>query len=509
MQPTHAPTPDSAHPRTVRTAIVGGGFSGIGVAARLLRRGDDDFVILERAEELGGTWRDNTYPGCACDVPSHLYSFSFAPKPDWTRVFAESAEIQDYLLGVARHEGVTSKAVTGCELIEARWDPAALRWDLLTTRGRWRCQVLVVAAGPLHEPLVPALPGLDTFEGTAFHSARWRHDHDLAGRRVAVVGTGSSAIQFVPMIQPRVAHLTVFQRTAPWVLPKPDVAIPLPVRALLRVAPPLRLAARGAIYALLEALQVAERHPEAMERLQRIGARHLERQVPDPALRAILRPRFTLGCKRLLLSNTWYPALQAPNARLVPRGVASLTPTGVVDTTGEHHAADTLIFGTGFHVTDLPIAERVVGLAGRTLAEVWAGSPQAYKGTTVPGFPNLFTMLGPNLGNGHTSLLLIVEAQARYLSDALATLDRAGLGAVEVRADALRAFNDEVQRALAGTVWNSGGCTSWYLDGSGVNRSIYPWTTLDLRRRLRRFDLAAYRTLPASAARPSASPPPA
>ncbi len=489
---------------STQVVIVGGGFSGIGVAIRLMERGFEDFVVLEKSPRLGGTWRDNTYPGCACDVPSVLYQYSFAPNPGWTRVFAEHAEIQAYTLDVAERFGVMPHVRLGEELVRAAWDERIGRWRVETSRGRYEARFLVAAQGPLHEPRMPAIEGLEGFRGIAFHSARWRHDVDLRGRRVAVIGTGSSAIQLVPKIQPLVKELVLFQRTAPWVLPKPDFEISEGARAVFRRVPALQRALRAGVYGATEMLQLAERDPAAMRRLQRIAAWHLARQVRDRVLRDALTPSFTLGCKRLLLSNTYYPALQAENARVVPRGVARVTSEGVVDADGIEHAVDTIVFGTGFHVSDTSMPSRIVGRDGVGLDARWGGSPEAYLGTAVHGLPNAFFVLGPNIGNGHGSAFTIIEAQARYIVEAIELAEREGLDAIEVRPGAQRAFNDRVQRALAKTVWNAGGCNSWYIDATGKNSAIYPWTTVDLRRRMRRFDVEHYELRSKAARRPVA-----
>jgi cation diffusion facilitator CzcD-associated flavoprotein CzcO/NAD(P)-dependent dehydrogenase (short-subunit alcohol dehydrogenase family) len=477
---------------STRIVIVGGGFSGLGVAIRLLERGHKDFVLLEKASQLGGTWRENTYPGCACDVPSHLYSFSYARKPNWGRVFAEQPEIQAYLLEVAEKRGVLPYVRFETEMLRAAWSDDRRRWSVATNRGDFDAQFLVSGCGPLHQPRIPALPGLENFRGTTFHSATWRHDHDLTGRRVAVIGTGSSAIQFVPKIQPKVGKLVLFQRTAPWVLPKPDHVIGAREQWAFKHIPGLQRALRGAIYGLSESIQVAERHPAAMQRLQRLGLDHLERQVRDPALRRSLTPSFTMACKRVLLSNTYYPALQADNAEVVPHAVTAVTEHGILGADGVERAVDTIIFGTGFHVTDPPVASRVFGRGGVNLREQWKKGPEAFLGTTCNGFPNGFFVIGPNTGNGHGSALTIIEAQAGYIVDAIETAARQRLASIEVRAEAQRVWNDEVQAALKTSVWNAGGCASYYLHESGRNTSIYPWTTIDLRWRLRRFDAKSY-----------------
>jgi cation diffusion facilitator CzcD-associated flavoprotein CzcO len=477
----------SAPGRHFDTVVVGAGFAGIGAAIKLEEAGLDDFAVLEKSDNVGGTWRDNTYPGCACDVPSALYSFSFAQNPDWSRSFAEQPEIQEYLERTASDYGVTRRIHYRTEVRDAQWNPDDQRWHLDTSAGPYTARVLIAGPGPLHQPNLPDLPGLDTFEGKAFHSARWDHEYDLAGKRVAVLGTGSSAIQFVPEIQPMVEHLYLFQRTAPWVLPKPDRPVSRIERALYRKLPLTQTALRAVIYNTQELIQLAQRRPAVMNRVGKLMIRHMHRQVKDPELRRALTPHFTLGCKRMLLSNTYYKALTQSNATVVPHGVTEIRPNAVVGADGVEREVDTIIFGTGFHVTDPPIAERVRGADGRSMADTWQGSPRAYLGTTVAGFPNFFLLIGPNLGNGHSSAIVLIEAQLEYVLDAIRTMRREGASTVEVRADVQHAYNERIQKALATTVWNAGGCKSYYLDRNGTNSTIYPWTTIDLRRRTSRF----------------------
>ncbi len=476
---------DTTDARDVRVAVIGGGLSGIGAAVMLRRAGIDEVVVLERADELGGTWRDNTYPGCACDVPSALYSFSFAPNPDWGRLYARQPEIRAYALEVARRHRVLDRIQTGADVLEARWDEDAQRWRVRTTAGDWSAQALISATGPWSEPVLPDVPGLDDFAGTVFHSSRWDHDHDLAGERVAVIGNGASAVQFVPQIRKQAEHVTVYQRTAQWVLPKPDRGITGAERTLFRRLPLAQRALREALYYGFELGGVAERHPRLLAGLQAVAHRHLRRNVRDPELLRSLTPDHTLGCKRILLSNDWYPALTQPNVELVPHAVTEVRPGGIVAADGVERPADTLILGTGFTITELPIAARVHGRDGRTLDEVWQGSPTGYLGTVVAGFPNLFMVLGPNVGNGHTSATVLIELQVAFAIDMLRALEREDATSADVRPHVQEAFNEEVQRRLQGTVWNAGGCRSYYLDRNGRNSTIFPGSTLELRRRMR------------------------
>jgi len=491
-------------PRRCRVLIIGTGFAGLGMAVRLRQAGIDDIVVLERAGEVGGTWRDNTYPGAACDVPSHLYSFSFAPNPDWSRSFSPQAEIQEYLRRVATDFGVRPHIRFGHEVLEAGWDETERRWRVRTDAGDFEADILISATGALSDPAVPALPGLDRFAGTVFHSARWRHDHDLTGRKVAVVGTGASAIQFVPRIQPAAGQLTVFQRTPPWILPRWDRPFRPAERWAFRHLPLTQRLARAGIYwgreQMVAGFVVA---PNLMRAAERLARRHLERSVPDPALRARLTPDYRMGCKRILISNDYLPALGRPNVALVPAGLAEVRERSVVAADGSEHEADTIIFGTGFHVTDIPVADRITGRGGVTLKERWRDGMRAYKGTAVPGFPNLFLLVGPNTGLGHSSQVFMIESQIAYVADAVRRLDRTG-GVVEVAEEAETAWDRDVQRAMGRTVWTTGGCASWYLDERGRNTTLWPGSTWRFRRLTARFDAAAYRAVEAGSTARSA-----
>ena len=480
----------------VRVLVVGAGFAGLGMSIALQREGVDH-VVLERSGDVGGTWRDNSYPGCKCDVASHLYSFSFALNPDWTWTYSSHAEIWDYLRRCAERFGVLPRIRFGEEMCDARWDEAARRWEIETARGRWTADVLVSATGGLSVPSLPDLPGLDRFSGTVFHSAAWDHGHDLAGERVALIGTGASAVQIVPRIQPLVGRLLLFQRTPAWVLPHGDRPIPPWKRALYRRVPALQRLVRWGIYWSRELLVVGLcRNPRWVEPIRRIATRHLEEQVPDPELRARLTPTFSPGCKRLLLSNEYYPALAAPNVDVITEPIREVGERSIRTADGAEHEVDTIVLATGFRVTDNPAFERVRGRTGRSLAESWRETGmQAYLGTTVSGFPNLFLVTGPNTGIGHTSLVVMIEAQVRYVMAALLTMGRRGVAAVDVRPEAQTEFNDELQVRMRRTVWNTGGCASWYLDARGRNTTLWPDFTWRFGRRTRRFDARAYELL--------------
>ena len=473
--------------QTVDVAIVGSGFAGLGAAVRLAQAGRNDFVVLEKGGSLGGTWRDNTYPGCACDVQSHLYSFSFAPYPGWTRKFATQPEIRAYLENVAVRYGLRGRIRYGAEVTSAEW--AGRGWTLRLGDGSTvSARVVVWGTGALHEPSVPEIAGIDEFEGEVFHSAQWNHGHDLRGRRVAVVGTGASAIQFVPAIQPDVEHLTLFQRTAPWVLPKPDREVPPLMRRLYRAFPAAQKLQRAVIYARNESLVSGFLKPKRMELVQRFGRAYLDRKFADrPDLKAKLTPDFTIGCKRILLSNDYYPALKQPNVEVVTEKIVRVTPNAVVTADGVEHEVDTIVFGTGFKVAEgLGHSVPIVGRDGLALTEVWRNGVEGFLGTTIAGFPNLFVLTGPNTGLGHSSMIFMIESQLNYLLDGLRLLDEKRAVALDTRRDRQDAYNRQIQRRLDGSVWLKGGCASWYLDADGRNRTLWPDYTFRFRSRTRR-----------------------
>lgn len=435
----------------------------------------------------------NDYPGCQCDVPSVLYSLSFAPNPNWTRSFAPQGEIEEYLRSVADQLDVKRSIRFEHWVGSVRWDKSTHQWAVGSPAGTVTADVVVLGTGGLSTPSLPAIDGIDSFEGTIFHSARWRHDHDLTGERVAAIGTGGSAIQFVPRIQPEVEQLVVFQRTAPWVLPRRDRALKGWERWLYRRLPLTQRAVRTAVYWGRELLVLPmAKFPRLLARAEQGARQHLADKVPDTELRDRLTPTFTLGCKRVLLSNDYLPALGQPNVRLVTDGISQIAPRAIITSDGEEHPVDTIILGTGFDVAVPPIAAAVRGVDGRPLSEHWAEGKQSYLGTTVPEFPNLFFLTGPNTGLGHTSMILMMESQFNYVVDALATMEARQISSVEVRTEVADRFNHQLQRKLQRTVWNTGGCSSWYLDPSGRNSTLWPDFTWQFRRRTRRFDIGSY-----------------
>ncbi|MFF6995664.1 flavin-containing monooxygenase [Streptomyces sp. NPDC008313] len=481
----------------VRVAVVGSGFGGLGAAVRLRREGVTDFVVLERAGGVGGTWRDNSYPGCACDVPSHLYSFSFAPNPDWPRTFSGQEHIRAYLEHVADVFGLRPHLRFDSEVKKMTWDAAKLHWLVETSSGTLTADLVVSATGPLSDPRLPDIPGLDTFPGKVFHSARWDHDHDLRGKRVAMIGTGASAIQIVPSIQPEVERLTLFQRTPPWVMPRVDRAISGPERLLHRTLPFTTQLRRGLLWGIRELqVQAFTKRPGELGLVEKLAKRNIARAIKDPALRVRLTPDYRIGCKRILLSNTYYPALAQPNVDVVASGLSEVRGSTLVAADGSEAEADVIVFGTGFHVTDMPIAERVVGADGRTLAESWKDGMQSLRGATAAGFPNWMSIIGPNTGLGNSSMILMIESQLNYLADYLRQLDvLGGRAALDARPSAVGAWNRRVQERMKRTVWSTGGCTSWYLDASGRNTTIWPGTTTEFRGATRRVDLSEYQVL--------------
>ncbi|MFF3495725.1 flavin-containing monooxygenase [Streptomyces sp. NPDC002795] len=485
----------------VRVAVIGSGFGGLGAAVRLRREGITDFVVLERAGAVGGTWRDNSYPGCACDVPSHLYSFSFAPNPDWPRTFSGQEHIWEYLEHVADTFRLRPHIRLNSEVRQMRWDNDKLWWEIDTAKGTLTADVVVSATGPLSDPKTPDIAGIDTFPGKVFHSARWDHEYDLRGKRVAMIGTGASAIQIVPAIQKEVGHLTLFQRTPPWVMPRADRAISKAERWLHRQLPFTTQARRGLLWGIRELqVQAFTKHPGELGMVEQLAKRNMYRAVKDPALRAKLTPDYRIGCKRILLSNTYYPALAQPNVDVVASGLSEIRGNTLVASDGSEAEVDAIVFGTGFHVTDMPIADRVIGADGDTLMQSWKNGMKALRGATAAGFPNFMTVIGPNTGLGNSSMILMIEAQLNYLADYMRQLHvLGGRVALNPRETAVTGWNNRVQDRMKRTVWNTGGCDSWYLDENGVNTTVWPGTTTEFRHATRHVDVGEYEVVRAPA----------
>jgi cation diffusion facilitator CzcD-associated flavoprotein CzcO len=464
--------------------VVGAGFAGIGAAIKL-REAGFDFIVLEKCAEIGGVWRDNTYPDCACDIPSALYSFSFAPNPNWSSFFARQEEIRDYTIDTASKFGVKDSILLNHELLKAHWNQDQKVWQLHTSAGNYTARFVIMACGPMHKPVTPTLKGLETFTGSSFHSAQWDHSVDLTGKKVAVIGSGASAIQFVPAIASRVTQLTLFQRTPPWVLPKLDVPISVRWQGIFKRFPPVQSLLRQLLYLQFELLNRSLKHPKLIKRLQDAARRNICRSIKDEGMRARLTPDYAIGCKRILQSNSWYRALAKPHVQVVD-SVAEVKGNSVIAKNGNGCEADVIIFATGFEVANPPIAERIVGASGITLAQQWRGSPEVYLGTVADDCPNCFLTFGPNLYT-FSSAFVIIEAQLKYIMSALTTLRARRAGSFTVDEQRSRPYNEKLQSALQATVWNSGGCVSYFIDKNGRNSTNWPWTTFYMRRRLAKF----------------------
>ena len=482
-----------ADARDFEVAIVGTGFSGLAVGHYLKQAGIESFVLLEKAAEVGGTWRENTYPGAACDVMSHLYSFSFAPNPRWSRVYSPQPEILAYLKRVAANEGLLPHCRFHAEVRGADFDEASGRWTVRLADGSTvRARSLMLGNGGLHLPATPELPGRERFEGPAFHSACWDHGVDLRGKRVGVIGTGASAIQIVPSIAAQVAQLHVFQRSPAWVVPRLDRAYTPLEQAIFARLPLARRAQRAAIYWRNELTSLAFVRGARFAKLaERMGVEHLRASVPDPALRSRLTPSYRLGCKRVLVSNDYFPAFLRPNVELVSEGIAELTARGVRTVDGRERDLDVLVCCTGFRTNAYLSKLEVRGAGGRELNETWHGAPETFLGLTVSGFPNLCLLMGPNTGLGSSSMVFMIEAQARYAVQCVRALRERALVSLDVRAEVQRAYDEEIQRKLRDTIWASG-CTSWYQAPDGRIVALWPGLTLEYWARTRRLELDDY-----------------
>jgi cation diffusion facilitator CzcD-associated flavoprotein CzcO len=469
-------------------AIIGTGFGGIAAAIGLEKIGFDDIVLLDRAGDVGGVWRDNDYPGAAVDVQSDLYSLSCAPNPDWHSTYATQPELYAYLRNVADRFGLRSRTILNCAVERLDWDTAEQRWQLRTARGPRTANHVVIATGALADPVVPDLPGLDRFSGVSFHSARWDHDYDLTAKKVAAIGTGPSAVQFVPAIQPIVTDLTVFQRTPAWVVPRHNQEKSRMRRRMYQAVPSLQRLERLRLYLRHEWMIVGFQNPPLMKLPERQARKYLEKQVRDPELRAKLLPDFRFGCKRVLISDDYLRALTESNVTVVTDGIREVDEHAVIDFTGARHPVDAIVFGTGFRTSRLPLTDQIHGPDGQTMAEVWGAEPTAYLGTSVAGFPNCYLIHGPNIGLGHNSVIHMIESQAKYITEAVGYAHDHGLASVEPTRNAQEQFVARVDQLSQGSVWTAGGCHSWYLNANGRNTNIWPGGTLEFRRRSRHFD---------------------
>ena len=480
----------------VEVAIIGAGFAGLAMAIALRQAGIQSFRIYERANELGGTWRDNQYPGAACDVQSHLYSYSFEPNPRWSRMFASAEEIQAYALHCVRKYNLRSATRLNTTIERAVYDDAQGRWTLEAACGhRVEARSIVIGTGGLSRPGFPKIDGIDDFEGAIFHSAEWQHDFDLRGKRGAVVGTGASAIQIIPAIAPEVASLTVFQRTPAWVIPKPDRAISTREQSLYARLPLLQKLQRARLYTQLDPRSVVFAYTPSLMKPVELHAKHYLRSVlRDPAIAEAMTPSYTIGCKRILMSNNYYQAFNRANVQLETGkdgAIARIVPEGIETADGRTHALDVIIMCTGFQSPDDLAPFEIVGRDGRSLAEVWGINAEAYKGTTIHGFPNLYMLVGPNVGLGHSSMILMIEAQVKYAVQAMKLLRSRDLKSVEVKAAAQASYNKAIHKRLERSVWATG-CGAWYVNSEGRNTTLWPGSTTEFKWRMRNFDDDAY-----------------
>ncbi|MDX1634088.1 MAG: NAD(P)/FAD-dependent oxidoreductase [Marinobacter sp.] len=484
--------------------IIGTGFGGLGMAIQLRKAGYSDFILLEKAEGVGGTWRDNTYPGAACDVQSHLYSYSFEPKHDWSRKFGHQREIRQYMVDCVQKYNLGPHIHFNQEVSEARFDAGSHRWIVHTRSGdRFEANVLITATGQLNQPAYPRIQGLDSFQGHAFHSARWDHDHDFAGKRVAVIGTGASAIQFVPEILPQVARLKLFQRSAAWVIPKPDRPFKPVEQWLFKHLPGHDRLYRNLIYWKNESRALAfTKFNFLLELFAWQAKRELRKHVKDPVKLEKLVPDYKIGCKRVLISNDWAPAMNQEHLELITTPITRVTPKGILTEDGQEHEVDTIIYGTGFKATDFLSPMTITGAHGQDLNAAWRQGAEAYKGITVNGFPNLFMLYGPNTNLAHNSIIFMLESQIRYVLSALSLLQKKGSGwAMQVRPERQSEYVESLQESLRNSVWEAG-CTSWYRNEQGRNTVNWPGFTFTYRLATREVDPEDYELRPAAADAP-------
>lgn len=491
--------PESLHPQAdFPVLILGAGFSGIGMGIKLKEAGIENFTILEREDEVGGTWRDNTYPNAGCDVHSHLYSFSFEPNPDWSRAFSGWKEILDYIKSMTDRHGLRSHIEFNKTVNSAVFDEDSGLWTVKTTDGsRYVARAVVSAAGGLSNPAYPDIPGLDSFKGEIVHTARWDNSMDLAGKRVAMIGSGASAIQTGPGVAPKAKQLSVFQRTPSWIINKPDRKISAAEKMIYRNIPGALKLRRWMLYWMYESrgpLIISDK-PWAKKILQGLALRHMKSQIKDRALQKACTPDYQIGCKRILISNDWYPMLTRDNVSLVTEGIESINERGIVTTDGTEHPCDVIILATGFKVSISNAPFHIEGRDGQTLEQAWAGGAEAYKGMTVSGFPNLYFMLGPNTGPGHNSVLVYTEMQIDYALQGIKLLGRRNLKYIDVKKPVQDRFNEEIQGRMENTAWTSG-CKSWYVSEDGKNSTLYPGLNIEYRLRTRRLRPSEYEQAP-------------
>lgn len=485
------PTPSSEFTEVV---IVGSGFSGLCAAIKLKEAGIKEIIIIEKADDVGGTWRDNNYPGCACDVPSHLYSYSFEGNPNWSESYADWHEIQDYIKHCTQKYDLRPLIRFGQEIEEARFDELKGHWHIKTKQGKsLRSKFLIMGTGPLHKPQIPNIKGLDRFEGEVFHSAQWNHEFDLTGKKVASIGTGGSAIQYVPKIAPQVDELKVFQRTPPWVLPRNERPYRTWEKKLFTAMPMLRQLHRLWIYSKNEIRILPMRHPVLIKVAETVAKRFIRKSVSDPVVAKRMVPDYTIGCKRILISNTYYPTFNRDNVSLITDGISEVTHDSIVTRDGQSHKVDAIVLGTGF-VVDPRIYMKGMTFTGRggvSLLDLWKDGPECYYGMTVSGFPNMFQMTGPNTGLGHNSIVYMIECQVRYIVDGIKKVRDRGYKFIDLKPSVLRSFNDDLQERLKNTVWTSG-CVSWYQQEDGKNIALWPGSTLSYRQQTHCLNIADY-----------------
>jgi cation diffusion facilitator CzcD-associated flavoprotein CzcO len=483
----------AAQHNSVTTAIIGAGFSGLGATIKLVEAGVDDIVVLERADEIGGTWRDNTYPGVACDVPSLLYSYSFEPNSLWSQTYSGGAEIQQYLIDVVAKRDLRKYIKFNENVCRIRWDEDRTEWVIHTDNNVYRARTVIASYGPLANTSLPKIPGIEVFSGKVIHTARWDHAYDFSGKTVAVIGTGATAVQVIPELVRQAKRVRVFQRTAGWVFPRTNAATPQGVQWVFTRVPAVQRLLRSALLGASDAAALAVVWNTALTSLMAIaGKYYLAKEVKDPWLRRRLTPNFRPGCKRMLVSSDYYPALQAVNCELITWPIAGISPTGVMTCEGIERTADVLVCATGYEVTKAAPPIDIIGRHGRSLNDEWRKGAFAYKSINVAGYPNLFFTFGPNAGPGHISALVYMEAEIDYAVRMIQLMRARQLTSMEVRADAQEAYNRWVQRRLAKTTWNSGGCSSWYLTEDGFNATMFPGFATTFRRMLKNIELHDY-----------------